>query len=149
MSHIYFDKRVHRAAQSDLRATVRRQAIELAQRWLDPMTHAIAQTEYTSSRFLYGYIDQAQFRLDWPADLTNKLAELDLPSHLRPYLPEGLQQSGVSILAGFSPLYFKVLSTNRSDMAAVYQTLDEAKRLHREIDALRHDLEAAHRKTLA
>jgi hypothetical protein len=143
-SRVAFDNRRRRLDRQDARKSVQREAIELALRWIDPMSLAIMRAESVTSAYLFRRVDDNHFRDRWPKDLSAQLEALDLPVHLRPYLPEHTQQRGTGILSMFHNLYYTVLETDRSDMNQVFETLEVSFTIRRTIDQLRMDLEHAH-----
>ena len=148
LSRAYFERRrVHN--EKEIRSSsVEREALELAMAWLDPMTLAIMKAKDISFAYLFGRIDESQFRVRWPKELSKQLEALEVPSHLRIYLPTGVQQRGTSVIAMFMEFHSKVIRADKSDNDQVFEALHDGQDIRKHIDELRRDLEVAHRSTL-
>ena len=148
LSRAYFERRRVQTEKETRSSSVQREALELAMAWLDPMTLAIMTAEDISSAYLFGRIDESQFRVRWPKELAKQLEALEVPSHLRIYLPAGVQQRGTSVIAMLMGFHSKVIQADRSDNGQVFEALHFGQDIRKHIDELRRDLEVAHRSTL-
>jgi len=147
-SRAYFERRRVQNEKEVRRSGVEREALELAMAWLDPMTLAIMKAEDIAFAYLFGRIDRSQFKVKWPKDLPKRLEALEVPSHLRIYLPDGIQQRGTSVIAMFMEFHSRVSRADTSDNDQVFEALHYGQDIRKHIDELRKDLEAAHRLTL-
>ncbi|SRR6266851_1483059 len=92
----FFERQRWQRSRQDKFDEARRQAIEAALTWLDPITSAVGGAESCAFQLLSGTKDEQQFRQSYPRLLT-QLAKLDIPPHQRLLLPSGTYEAGILI----------------------------------------------------
>jgi hypothetical protein len=127
---------------------MRREAIEAAQRWIDPMTTTVTKASMISMSYMYGNVDADTLKRKWPKDLKTKLATLDVPPHLRSYLPDSTQKDGNAIVERIRTLRRSVLEAERGTKEGITYVVKLFVDLHDMVSRLSSQLENAHRSTI-
>lgn len=151
------DRRRWRRSRQDKKDEVRRQAIESAFAWLDPMYSALMNAEVRAYKLLNPGGDDEEFRDTYP-DLIHTLAKLDLPAHHRLLLPPGTYASGKSINREFDEFKYGALdlwekvhypqhSPAMNEIDAREQCSNRIAGIRKQVDTLRESLERAYQQT--
>jgi hypothetical protein len=95
-------------------AKPKREAIEIALQWIQPMRSYLIKAEAVASSYLFGHLNIDELRERYPRLITNKLVEFDVPAHLIPYLPEHTYDRGYLVNKLFEDYYYELQDADKS-----------------------------------
>jgi hypothetical protein len=148
VSRVSFEGRRIRHEKDVRLEAVRREAIESAQRWIDPMITTVTKASLISMSYMYGVTDADALKRKWPTELKATLATLDVPPHLRSYLPDSTQKYGNAIVDRVRTLRRSVLDADRGTEEGITYVVKMFVDLQDMVSRLSSQLENAHRSTL-
>ena len=144
-----------RRTRRDKLDEAKKEAIEAAFAWLEPMYKAVRTAEGQAFRLLNPGGDDDGFRRDYP-DLLSTLAKLDIPIQKRLLLPEATYHAGNEIVRNVEAFQYEALDLWErtkfydpplDDVDARQKCAERALAMRKQIEELQRTLEKAYQST--